>query len=460
MTDRPWRRLVSLADREIDGAPLALFRVLFGAVMSVSAFRFLAYGWVDSFYVCPDFHFTYFGFDWIAPLPGPYMHAVFWAMALLGIAISLGLWFRASAIAFLALFTYVQLIDVTVYLNHYYAACLFGLLLAVSPAGEILSLDAWRRGGRSTARAGWLYLFRFQVGVVYTFAGLAKATPDWLVHAQPLGIWLGSATELPILGEVFTWPGVPHLMSWAGFLFDTTIVWFLSWRRTRVLAFGAVVVFHTLTGILFPIGMFPWIMTTAALVFFPPSFARGLFDRAARVFGRQAAPPETTSARAPSRLASALVAVALVYCALQIALPLRTLAYGGNVLWHEQGMRFSWRVMVREKNGTVTYELHNPRTGRRWEVSPREYLNTIQEREMSGQPDLILQLAHRVAEDAAEREGGPVEVRVRALVSLNGRRATELIDPAVDVASVEDGLAPAHWILEPPPGPPPPIRPI
>jgi vitamin K-dependent gamma-carboxylase len=453
MTDA-WSRLVTLASREIDGAWLALFRVLFGVTMSVSALRFLAYGWVDRFYVRPHFHFTYFGFEWVEPLPGPAMHAVFWALAALGLAIALGLFFRLSAVLFVALFTYVQLVDATMYLNHYYAACLFGLLLAISPAGRVLSIDAGREGVQSTVPAGWLYLVRFQVGVVYTFAGLAKATPDWLLHAQPLGIWLGSSTDLPIVGAFFAWDSAPLAMSWAGFLFDTTVVWFLLWRRTRVLAFAAVVVFHAMTSILFPIGMFPWIMVTAALVFFPPGLARAIFDRIVRP-----RPIDGIRAR-PSRFRHAFVALALAYCAVQVAIPLRTWAYGGNVLWHEQGMRFSWRVMVREKNGSVTYELHNPRTGRRWEVRPRDYLTALQEREMSGQPDLILQLAHRVRDDAERREGGPVEVRVRALVSLNGRRAAPLVDPDRDLAAVHDGFADAEWILAPPAGPPPPIRPI
>src|SRR5690606_10786886 len=45
------------------------------------------------------------------------------------------------------------------------------------------------------------------------------------------------------------------------------------------------------------------------------------------------------------------------YCTLHLLMPLRFLAYGDNVRWHEQGMRFSWRVMVREKNGSVTYKV-------------------------------------------------------------------------------------------------------
>jgi hypothetical protein len=162
----------------------------------------------------------------------------------------------------------------------------------------------------------------------------------------------------------------------------------------------------------------------------------------------------------PARVHGAALAVALVYCAVQAAMPLRYLAYDGSVLWHEQGMRWSWRVMAREKNGSVTYVVRDPRSGRTWHVSPRRYLTRLQEREMSGQPDLILQLAHHIAREFEQRAGGPVEVRVDAVVSLNGRRMRRLIDPDVDLAAIRDGVAPARWIAPSPGEPPPHIQPI
>jgi hypothetical protein len=158
-------------------------------------------------------------------------------------------------------------------------------------------------------------------------------------------------------------------------------------------------------------------------------------------------------------MAMGMVAVA-AYCVLQVALPLRTHLYGGNVLWHEQGMRFSWRVMVREKNGAVTFLVRSKATGRTWQVSPERYLTRLQEREMSSQPDLILQLARHIQRDFAERGLGPVEVRADALVSLNGRRMARLIDPNVDLTTVRHGLARAAWILPAPSEPPAAIRPI
>src|SRR3954454_24549891 len=134
------------------------------------------------------------------------------------------------------------------------------------------------------------------------------------------------------------------------------------------------------------------------------------------------------------------MAMALGYCAFQIVFPLRFLAYGGDVRWHEQGMRFSWRVMVREKNGSITFVVRAPHSGRTFYVAPLQYLTRLQEREMSSQTDLILQLAHRIRDDYAARGVGPVEVRADTWVSLNGRAIHRLIAPHVDLSRIEDGL--------------------
>jgi len=463
----------------VDAAWLVALRVAYGLILSVSLLRFIAYGWIDRFFVEPSFHFKYWGFGWVGVLPPGPLHALFWALAGLGLLVACGVWFRLSASLLWLGFTYVQLIDVANYLNHYYLASLLGLLLALSPAAPSRAAPPPAQGQERTVPAGWLYLMRFQVGVVYVYAGLAKLHADWLLEGQPLGIWLSSRLDFPVLGVLFRSAAAPLLLSWAGFLFDTTIVFWLSWRRSRPYAYALLLVFHALTSVLFPIGMFPVIMSAAALVFFAPDWPRRLLARGAALLGTlrpsvsgagaarwqsrwrgalavsaaaapwaDQEPPRTPSV--PSARARWFAALALGYCALQAVLPLRFALYGDNVRWHEQGMRFSWRVMVREKNGSVTFRVTSPASGRVFEVSPRRYLTPLQEREMAGQPDLILQLARHIRADF-ERQGlGPVEVRVDAWVSLNGRRARRLIDPDVDLTRVGSGLAPAAWILPAP----------
>jgi hypothetical protein len=441
----------SLLFRPVDPAGLAAFRILFGLLMFVSTLRFFLYGWIDQFFIAPQFHFKYWGFGWVQAWPAWGMYAHFALLALLSLLVALGLFYRVAIALFFLGFVYLQLIDVTLYLNHYYLVGLLALLLVFLPAHATFSLDARLRPAirRATVPAIAVHALRLQVGLVYTCAGLAKLQGDWLLEAQPLRLWLSSLTDLPVLGPLLALPLAPVVVSWAGFLFDSTIALFLSLRRTRPFAFAAVVLFHLLTGMFFPIGMFPAIMIVAATVFFSPSWPRRL-----RWWSRRdtPAPPPPASPLLPGqRLA---VAGLGLYVLLQVALPFRHLLYAGNVLWHEQGMRFSWRVMVREKNGSLGYQVRDPATGRTWEVSPRDYLRDYQERDMSTQPDLIWQLAQRIGRDFDRQAGRRVEVRAEAHVSLNGRASALLVDPRLDLRTVDDGLWPKTWIQPAPSGRP------
>ena len=138
-----------------------------------------------------------------------------------------------------------------------------------------------------------------------------------------------------------------------------------------------------------------------------------------------------------------------VYVATQILLPLRSALYPGNTLWSEEGFRFAWKVMLVEKAGSLEFEVEE-RAGRRYSVSPQQYLTPFQARMAATQPDMILELAHWIARDAAKRAGSPVRVYADSEVSFNGRLRRRLIDPTQDLASIEDGLSPKPWILPAP----------
>src|SRR6478735_566185 len=280
MTERA-RALAALLGSPVDSAWLAAFRVLFGLTLLTSTLRFLAYGWIDQLFTEPQFHFKYWGFSWVTVPDASELHALFWLLAALCVCISLGFLFRAASLGLFLGFSYLQLLDVTTYLNHYYLASLLALLLACSPAGRTWSLDARLRPrvARDTVPTAWLYLFRFQVAVVYTFAGLAKAHSDWLFHAEPLRIWLLSRADTPVIGPLVALDWAAPVMSWAGFLFDTSIPWLMMVPRLRPFAYLLVIGFHTTVGLLFPIGMFPVIMVLSVLVFFSPSWPRKLWAR-------------------------------------------------------------------------------------------------------------------------------------------------------------------------------------
>ena len=55
------------------------------------------------------------------------------------------------------------------------------------------------------------------------------------------------------------------------------------------------------------------------------------------------------------------------------------------MIWHECGMRFAWKVKVREKNGNLSYRVRTA-NGEEKRIQPEAYLTRRQAREMATQP--------------------------------------------------------------------------
>ena len=449
------------AFRPVSGESAAAFRVIFGLVGLAVVLRLFAHGWIGELYIEPEHHFSYPGFGWVKPWPGWGMYLHFAALGALSVCIATGYRYRLCAALFFVGFTYTELIDRTTYLNHHYWICLATLLIIFLPLNRVASLDVWRN---PAIRADWLptcviWALRAQVGVVYVFAGIAKLNPDWLLNAQPMRIWLYQHGDMPLLGPLLQEVWAAYAMSWAGAAFDLTIVGWLVWRRTRLWAYLVLVGFHVATWVLFPrLGIFPWIMIGASLVFFDPDWPRQVVSRISDWRGwmlgqsplPRPSPVEVEGEDPPSGLdwGKRAILVGLgAFALVQIVLPLRHFAYSSNVRWSEEGYLFSWRVMLTEKVGFVQYRVRDPETRQAWIVSPDEYLTPLQVERMAIQPDLILQTAHIAAEDFADRGFPGVTVKADAFVSWNGRANTRLIDPDADLASIASGLGPKPWAL-------------
>ena len=129
-------------NKPVSIAPLVTFRITFGLLMFFSIARFCWRGWIDTVYVNPRFHFSYVGFEWIQPFGNIGMYLLFAAMLVSCLLIIIGFYYRAAIIIFFLSFTYVELIDVTTYLNHYYFISLVAFLLIWLPANRAYSLDA------------------------------------------------------------------------------------------------------------------------------------------------------------------------------------------------------------------------------------------------------------------------------------------------------------------------------
>jgi vitamin K-dependent gamma-carboxylase len=424
----------------VSGASLAVFRILFGVVAVVGALRFLAKGWVDSLYLAPENHLTYAWFDWVQPLPSPFMHLHMVLLAAAGLAIALGWHYRAAMAVYFIGFAYVELIDAALYLNHYWWVTMASAVMVFLPLNRMWSLDA--RAGRVQASAvteKWIiWTVRSLLGVVYLFAGIAKLQSDWLFNAMPMQLWLADRTHLPFVGPVLDEPFVAYIASWAGAAFDCTIVFWLLWSKSRPFAYMAVIGFHAATGLLFQIGVFPWLMIAGTLIFFSPDWPL----KVAKRLGLKSAESPTKAAVERHRLSKMPIVALLLLAAVQIVVPLRHYAYPDNVRWTEEGYYGAWRVMLTEKAGTLTFEVTDPATGIVESVEPTVVLTDWQATQAAIRPDLMLTAAHLIADEYESRGIDGAEVRAQSFVSFNGRPYQRMADPDVDLASVERG--PGH----------------
>ncbi|MEX2364333.1 MAG: HTTM domain-containing protein, partial [Balneolaceae bacterium] len=285
--------------------------------------------------------------------------------------------------------------------------------------------------------------------IVYFYAGLAKLNSDWLFKAMPLQIWLPSNYSLPLLGDLFQQPWTHYFFSWAGAIYDLTIPFLLLIKRTRVFAFVLVVVFHVLTRVLFPIGMFPYIMIASALIFFDSSLHHKILHYISRFTKiNQQWFDNARNYLFPNQIFKSIsVGVITLFFAVQILFPFRYTMYPGELFWTEEGYRFSWRVMLMEKAGYANFKITDSETGRSFYIDNMDFLTRFQEKQMATQPDFILEYAHFL-EDYHRQQGikNP-QVYVESYVALNGRRSQPYINPEIDLTTISQSLKHSNWIL-------------
>ena len=431
----------------VDAASLAAFRIAFGAVMAATVIRYFLKGWIHDYYVAPSFFFTFPGFGWVRPLSAVGMYLLFAALGLMAVGVMVGLFYRACVLLFAVGFSYIQLLDRTHYLNHYYLTCLLAFLMALMPLEGLWSVDARHRPGlrRDTVPAWCLWALRAQLAVAYFFSGLAKLQPDWLLRGQPLVQWLDGTPVARWLAPMVPLHALALAASWGGMLVVLLAPPLMLWRRARPYAYAALLSFHLATGLLLNIGVFPWLAALAMLLFFEPDWPRRVL---AWMRGVPAPAAAAHHEHAESHPWAPWLAVLLAahFC-VQVVVPVRHWLYPGPVMWNEEGFLFSWHMKIMEKRAHARFEAADPSTGERWPVDPLRYHTEKQAYRMVTHPDMQAAFARHVSREYA-RQGRPsVELRAWVAVRLNGRPRQLLVDPAVDLAAHPESLAPRPWIL-------------
>jgi uncharacterized membrane protein YphA (DoxX/SURF4 family) len=422
---------------------LAVFRISFGLLMIWEAARYFKLYRIERYYIFPEFHFKYYGFEWVQPWPGAWMYLHYAVMALAALAIAVGLFYRVACIIYFLLYTQTFLIDQSHYNNHYYLICLIALLLIFIPTHHLWSYDARRKGWECPLVPAWcLWLIQFQIGIVYFYGGLAKIDPEWL-RGQPTALWLAdSARETPWTASFVLHPAAVYVVAWGGMIYDLLVVPGLMWKRTRIPVFLITLFFHASNTVLFSIGVFPLLATAASTIFFSPCWPLKFFPQKHRKIYE-----EVLEEKEPFYQHKWVFFVLMLYVGIQLLVPFRHWLYPGNASWTEEGHYFAWRMKLRDKEGDVKVIAGDRETRAVKYINYQEYIESHQAGALL-RPHLTIQFAHHLAEMLKKEEGWQEPyVMIQVQAWLNDRKPQPLIDPTVNLSAEPITWRHYDWIV-------------
>ena len=416
--------------------------------MTYSIIRFWLKGWIQTMYIDPSFHFTFYGFEWVTPL-GDYTYLLFFICGLSAFFVAIGYKYYISIIIFFLSFTYIELMDKTTYLNHYYFVSILSFLMIFLPSNSSYSVDSYLQKKSFKYTPKWCVdSIKLLLFIVYFYSGLAKINKDWLFEAQPLKIWLTTGSyDFPLIGSnLMQQEWFHYFMSWGGMFYDLLIPFLLIYTRTRVFGFLLVIFFHLFTVLLFPIGMFPYIMIMSSLIFFSSKTHKKILDFILKPFIDKIKSIREMKIINIQKERISLIVVS-VFFIIQFLFPFRYSLYPGELFWNEQGYRFSWRVMLMEKKGYTTFKVVNKENDNSFYIMNNSFLTELQERQMSFQPDFIIEYAHFLGNYYKNLGLNDIEIYADSYVALNGRISKRFIDPEIDLLKQKRGFKNKDWII-------------
>lgn len=410
--------------KQIDNAPLIVFRIFFGFLIACESFGAIATGWVKANLIDIKYAFPFIGFEWIKPLPENGMFYYFVLIGILGIFIMLGYYYRLAIILYTILWAGVYFMQKTTYNNHYYLLLIISFFMIFLPANQFASIDVKQgRINKKLSMPYWISLvFIAQIAILYFYASIAKLYPDWLDGTFTKNLLAATTTRAFFL-NIFSKPWFYLFIAYAGIFFDLLIVPFLLFKKTRTIALLASLIFHLFNAIFLQIGIFPFFALSFSLFFYEPEKIRNRFlKRKPKI--------EWSSNGENNLYGKKLVFyIFLPFLILQLLLPLRHYLIKGDVLWTEEGHRLSWRMMLRERSGYINIKIKDNNTNEVFIYNYNKDLTPYQAKNLATKPDFIWQYCQRIKKEYTNKN---ISIYIDCKNSINRGEYKTLIDPKQD----------------------------
>lgn len=69
--------LFSRISNPIPAWSLGFYRIVFGILLFILAFRYFSNGWISKYFLDPSFHFKFYGLSWIGVFPDWILYSLF-----------------------------------------------------------------------------------------------------------------------------------------------------------------------------------------------------------------------------------------------------------------------------------------------------------------------------------------------------------------------------------------------
>jgi hypothetical protein len=417
----------------VDASSLAVFRILFGLLAFGVVAHYFFSGNIRLYYLEPKLFFHYEWVPWIRPWPGNGMYVHFAVMAIAALGLAFGLFYRISASIFFLSYIYVFLIERAYYNNHEYLISLFAFLFVCTHAHRWASLDLWRNPRlkiTATVPFWQIFLFKFQIVVVYFYGGLMKFNGDWL-RGEPMRLWLHERAEAPVVGRFFETEFAAYFFSYGGLFFDLLMGWALLFRPTRYWAMGVGLLFNLFNYFFFNIGVFPFLMLSAYVLFMDAAWFKKVYQKlmTQRDALEPHAPVSDILAQRKSRLSFFVIAFITFYVLIQLLVPWRFIFYKDDVRWVEGSFPFGWRMMSVSKVVKMAMMRIDSVTYQTDSIDFRDDLSEFQAVRFVNSPSMVVEYSKYLrAKLAAQGIEKPL-LNLYAWASFNGRPDQLFIKP-------------------------------
>ena len=419
--------------------PLEIFRIILGISLLAETVRLFRE--LSDHFILPDFFFKFNYLAFVQPLSKTAMQGILVIMFFAAAGIILKKLYKPSLLIYLIGYTYFFLLDVSLYNNHYYLFILILLLMLIIPQEG--SIKEMRKGILPQTVQWGIWILRFQLFVVYFYGGIAKLSKGWLNGSIMRATFQDRPEHIPSFLPLEIEQAV-SLYTYGGLFFDLLIIPFLLIKKTRLPAFVALLFFHISNAISLDIGVFPYFMIGASILFWDGKELTPFLQKL-KIISQKLFVKKDTSTH--FKMPTFLKIIIPAYILVQLLLPFRHHFIPNDVNWTGQGKKFSWRMkMPHKKPGQIQILTFDKTSGE--QLFPKVNIAPHQLNALIYHPTLLPQFLDALASNLNNKNNKDLNFKVNINVSMNGRVMQQVYTSNLSIENTQLNIWQNNdWIL-------------